>query len=173
MSLIINSVFSLDEVSELLSIIKKEKESRDYNSTVHNDGILAPFEDGSFIGVDPGRETLELFPLPEKIINKISSLISKDSGYSYVGTTYCEYNLKHGNPQLPMHFDGNKNNVCFDYQLESNTEWPIIVDNEEYILKNNDALLFDPGYKLHGRPNKTFIDDDYVNMFFVFWRKHE
>ena len=72
-----------------------------------------------------------------------------------------------------MHFDGNKNNVCFDYQLKSNTEWPIIVENEEYILKDNDALLFDPGYQLHGRPDKVFMDDDYVNMFFVFWRKHE
>jgi hypothetical protein len=173
MALIFKNMFSREEIEEIFSVIKQEKQNRSYKNLLQESGTLIEFNEASFIGTDPGREMFELFPLPIKIIDKIKNSISKNQEYSYVGTAYCEYNLKHGNPFLPMHFDKNKNNVCFDYQLSSNTSWPITIKDKDYLLENNDAILFDPGYELHGRPEKTFNENEYINMFFIFWRKYE
>lgn len=71
-------------------------------------------------------------------------------------------------PKLFPHFDGFKEHrITFDIQLDSNIDWPIIIENKEYLLKNNDALIFSGTDQIHWRSNYKLSKNDYTDMFFV------
>jgi hypothetical protein len=79
---------------------------------------------------------------------------------------YVEYNNKYGNPDLPPHFDADKNEFIFDYQLESNTSWDLGVNMDVHAMEDNSALVFNPNLNIHWRPVKDFEDGEYVRMVF-------
>lgn len=62
----------------------------------------------------------------------------------------------------------------FDYQINSNTSWDIIVDNWEtingYMLNDNSAVTFSGTHQVHWRPKKKFLDDEFIEMIFLHYR---
>jgi hypothetical protein len=84
---------------------------------------------------------------------------------------YAEYSSNTGSPKLNGHFDQKNDTTLLDYQLHSNTVWPITIDNINYELADNQGVILRPLKQFHGRPQKNFKKDEFVNMLFFFFQK--
>jgi hypothetical protein len=115
--------------------------------------------------------------LPEEIKQKVTDIAKIHSGVNSLVLTewcYCVY-MPHFseegkiNPKLIPHVDQNMGGkrITLDVQVCSNTSWPINVLDTEYILEDNDALLFSGTDQMHGRPEKIFQHKEYVGMLFL------
>lgn len=116
-----------------------------------------------------GRLLIEDVPLPESICNTLDSLALDLTGralYTNATVSVAEYSNKYGAPELPPHFDGDDNELIVDYQLSSNTRWPLGINKSAYDLQDNSAVMFNPNTNVHWRPHKTFKDGEYVRMMF-------
>lgn len=173
----INTIYD-DILSEELALslqqsIDKELSRRQIkNIPINSDGYSGELDTDQFIRLEQGRIQLELFPVPREVTKAFSRVIKKDHGqHSIIGAVYCEYNTKYGELSLPIHKDRNKDNLCFDYQISANVDWPIVINNREYVLKDNSAVAMWPKVQEHGRIVKDFEDGSFVKMLFTFWRK--
>lgn len=124
-----------------------------------------------------GRVQLTLPPeeYPEHLVKKLSwagKVLDPNCYIKYI--SFARYSLEYGYPQLVPHMDSpNKEAFLFDIQLESNIEWPIMVDNKEYILKDNWVLAIDVQRQVHWRKPTKFEKDNYVEMLFVSFENNE
>lgn len=115
-----------------------------------------------------GRQIKVSITFASDLTNKVTDIANNVSGNELLlsSITYVEYNNKYGTPNLPPHFDGDTNDLIFNFQLESNTSWNLGLDLEVYELEDNSALLFNPNELIHWRPIKEFQDNEYVKMIF-------
>jgi hypothetical protein len=151
----IEDLFSAGELEILHNCINESK-------LIEDDGQL-------------GRLKITLNTVPSEIERKLEriagNILKKDMKTSHI--LYVEYSNKSGQPNLPPHFDADTNDLVFDYQLESNTSWPLGLDRAIYPLKDNSVLIFNANKNVHWRPHKEFKDGEYVRMlFFRFYDKH-
>ena len=113
-----------------------------------------------------GRMKAELDKVPSEIKNKLEKLASDLSGkklkFSYA--LYIIYNKENGLPNLPPHIDADTNDLIFDYQIRSNTDWDLGLETKIYPVKDNSALIFNPNEVIHWRPYKTFEEGETVEM---------
>lgn len=118
---------------------------------------------------DLGRLEINKFFVSEAINKKLMDLINNLFGLNLTIVTpphVVKYSNEYGNPNLPTHLDGDFNDVIIDYQLFSNTKWRLGVNKSVYSLDDNSALIFNPNKNIHWRPEKTFLDGEYVYMMF-------
>lgn len=180
----LNNFFSESEINYLKNEIKRDISSRkiiydknkpDFDMLSVGDTLNVHEDLGRVLGLNINVSSV----LP-KVLAEVLKL-HPDAKYS--SSRYIEYSKKWGNgrPSLPMHKDSNIEEgdtspyelerdasktrvISFDYHLESNTHWPIIVEEEEFNLSDNDALLMYPEKQIHGRPNKQFKDNEYLQV---------
>lgn len=78
-------------------------------------------------------------------------------------------------PKLDPHKDGGTlKKYTIDYQYKANVDWGISVENDIFVLSNNEALTFIGTEQKHGRPGRIFSDNEYVeNIFFQFIEKRK
>jgi hypothetical protein len=71
-------------------------------------------------------------------------------------------------PNLDFHIDSvfTKPMLTFDIQMRSTLDWPIIVNEKEYSLKDNQALTFSGTHQVHSRKPVAFKEDDVCDMIF-------
>lgn len=118
---------------------------------------------------DLGRVEVGLKEAPYTFADKLNTLVNSLSEEKLEinwPPLYVEYSAKYGEPNLRPHFDGDYNELIIDYQLESNTPWPIGVNLELYPLQDNEATIFNPNTNIHWRPRKDFQSGEYVRMLF-------
>lgn len=132
-----------------------------------NESIKSIYEKHQY-DIKLGRLKLELNNLPMSIEKKIEAVAEsfEDKVFKISSITYVEYSNKYGQPNLPTHFDGDQNNLVFDYQLESSTSWDLGINTELYQLKDNSCVIFNANENVHWRPNKDFKDGEYIKMIF-------
>lgn len=168
----VKNLFSKDDIELLSSLIEKEKSNRQL--FVWDELSGASFLQKEVDGPDYliqntslGKIFFDLI-VPESIGSKLVN-ITKDLGFNatYFRATYTEYSKEYGKPTLNPHKD-KKDFLLVDYQLDSNAEWELFIENEHYNLDNNDALVFLPFRMTHGRIEKEFIDNEYVKMIFFY-----
>lgn len=166
----IKSFFSDQEVSELKETI--------YKFFNNNNAITIPLETLRENG-RPENTLLEqewsgraLFiasnHIPKSIFEKISKYVKENYGEKLVpeGFAFTRYSNKYGTPRLAPHYDTGHTKFTLDYQIESNVSWKLLVENKEYVLEDNDALVFKPSYEVHWREPKILKDGEYVDMIF-------
>ena len=169
---LIKDLLSEEEISSILSSIQKEIDSRPIlkedkpTSTIHPD-------EATLYWKDFGRIDIRYPKISEDIINKVSDIVKSEVDETFTDLKfqfiiYAEYSTKSGgNPMLNPHFDvSDVSTVFLDYQLDSNTMWPIAVEQDVFELENNSALLFESVGNIHYRPIKNFLDKEFVKMLF-------
>ena len=117
-----------------------------------------------------GRLTLCYFGLPQVLIKKVMNLCREvsEEDLVYDGSVMAvEYNNKYGKPNLPPHFDGDDNSMIFNFQIESNTKWPMGINTNVEELEDNSAIAFHPNENIHWRTHKEFNSGEYVKMLFI------
>lgn len=154
-NIIINDIFSKQELIKINQCINNslEKEEINYYFGRMNKG----------------------FELDQDIINKINKIPS-DNGYSdliLIHYGYSIYSKLYGLPKLPPHIDQQACEFTIDFQLESNIDWSVIVENNEFYLKDNSALIFSGENQLHWRPKINFNDKNYLKMIFFHFSKKD
>jgi hypothetical protein len=137
-------------------IYSKIKESSDLNNTkvVSPLGHITYFFHVSDDFKNSLLNKIQQYFEDELIITELSAAIySNKSGYV---------------PKLPPHYDVFlESRVTFDIQLNSTIKWPIVIENNEFLLKDNQGLIFSGTDQIHWRTQKTFSDDDHITMLFV------
>ena len=151
------NIFSENEIDLLFQSIKKS-------------------EGREFANPDRAQEYVDMFELPEDVILKVESIAKEVTGEDWIIADFalCTYTNKIGKPILKMHRDENfdEQRICFDYQLESNTSWDIIVDKDMYQIEDNSGILFSSTDQYHGRPPKEFQDNEYIKLIFFHMSKN-
>jgi hypothetical protein len=102
---------------------------------------------------------------------KLTQLAREATGMSNIFLSeysIARYSPKYGYvPKLFPHIDSRKSqSIVMDIQLKSNFDWPLVVDNREYLTKDNTALLFSGTQQIHWRKKQWIYPDDQVDMIF-------
>jgi hypothetical protein len=104
--------------------------------------------------------------LPQEVVTiltkKASELYGKD--LKLYAAAFGQYSKEFGHPRLPPHIDEVPSQFTIDYQLDGNTNWPIVIEGNEYWLKNNSILTFEGENVLHWRPKKEFEDNSFLDL---------
>jgi hypothetical protein len=150
------NIFTKNEIDLLFQSIKKS-------------------EGREFANPTRAQEYVDLFELPKEVILKVEAVAKEATGENWLIADFalCTYTNKIGQPNLKMHRDENfkSQRICFDYQLESNTSWDIVVGKDIYHLEDNSGILFSSTDQYHGRPFKAFKDDEYIKLIFFHMSK--
>ncbi len=154
-NILFKNVFTDEEIASIKKTIEDNKDKVLSQGTIHQK--------------QRGRDDLYLNNIIDPaILDKIQGYLNTIGDYELGPVTWIEYNNKYINPNLPPHKDPKNVKLTFDYQLESNVDWPIVIDDVEYQLKDNEAIAFDSRLQLHWRPEKIFNDGDYVQLIFFY-----
>ena len=161
----------IDEKNVVVEEVFTQDEINSIYKSVENNNV------GAFIKVFSQANTY--IELDEAIINKVTKKAQEISGNNnLVLTEYCHARYAnvtsncgkfHYRPALFPHHDETfkEPRFTFDYQLNGNVEWPIVVEPDKKLtLKNNQAATFSGTHQIHWREPQHFTDDQYVEMVF-------
>lgn len=156
--IVIKNIFTPDEIEQI------------YN-TRFNLAINEKTQDGqSYTFPDPSCGYItSVYPLPEKIRNKIVEAIQEHSPFIVRedGNHMPRYTLESGsNPQLKPHYDVGLDNasMTLSVQLKNTIPWELCVGDDCFMLEENDAVLFSGSHQIHWRPDIEFGPDDYYDI---------
>lgn len=166
----VERLFSNDQIDIIKNIVNEQKLTKDvfvWDEEKYPEFPVSKFESMILQNPHLGKIMISITDLiPKEIVKYLESLDFYDKPVSLGTATYTEYSLKYGSPILRPHVDKVKDNLLIDYQLDTNTDWPIFIGEESFVLKDNNALVFYPGIEKHGRPEKKFLDEEYIGMIF-------
>lgn len=108
------------------------------------------------------------FEAPENIVKKLKDLALEyvdDPDLELTHYQYLDYYGKYGNgnsPMLPPHLDTENyyTKVSIDYQMSSNIDWAVVVEGQEFFLKDNEVLVFEAAERIHWRSPITLKEND-------------
>lgn len=140
------------------TILNQKKNSIQNNFQVIK---LDPLVGKTYCNLGPESFPKEFWEKAEEHAKKINP----NCEFEYV--SMVRYSPEFGKPTLRPHFD-DPNKVVFilDYQLDGNTEWPIAVSGTEYVLKNNECLVFETNLTAHWRTPQKFKEGEFLTMLF-------
>lgn len=126
---------------------------------------------------DFGKASFIVRPMPKEILNRVIDRLSLHGHSATPDDIVCifmRYSNEFGTPELEPHIDLHDSGLSIDYQLRSNVDWSVIVENQEYEIRDNDALVFDSTKVVHWRNPKTFKDGEFIDMIlFHFFTKND
>lgn len=82
--------------------------------------------------------------------------------------SFARYSPEYGfECKLFPHYDTRPSQrITFDIQISADEEWGIVVENEEYQLRNNQALVFSGTQQIHWRSKKKLKASSKIDMIF-------
>jgi hypothetical protein len=112
-----------------------------------------------------------LVGLGEDLRKHFEEIVQKHYGDEWVLTDYqfARYSSKFGyKPKLYPHFDDafDVHKLTLDVQVKSTIDWPIVVEGKEFLLKDNDGLIFSGTDQIHWRTDAELSEDDIVDLIF-------
>jgi len=160
----VSNIFSDYEIETLYADINLEIEK--YYSTQNHLGRLYSILYWKKNKIE-NNETVD-FKIKNNIVDKIVSSAQNHSSVvlQLESISFTRYSLDYGIPELPPHVDTSfkQPRLTFDVQLKGNTSWPIIIEDDKYVLKNNEALIFSGTHQVHWRERKKFNLGEYIDM---------
>lgn len=156
---IIKGFFTEEELEVMLAMVKYQKNAKDL-SAFHAPLILPELS----------RMQIELMYPPSiqfKLESFASSLVGEEVFMSH--NSYLSYTKEHAdstNPKLPVHYDSDNyfTKLTMDYQLNSNIDWPIVIEDESFSLEYGDLLLFWGAGQVHWREPVLFKEGDITEV---------
>jgi hypothetical protein len=162
-NVIVNNVFSDEQIASIYN---------DINLESNKDIMMQDFYGRLYIPLYWRQKTHISDPIDLKINQSIfDSIINYSSKFSNVelqieSISFARYSSQYGIPLLHPHTDTNfkEPRLTFDVQLSGNVTWPIVIEHKEYILQNNDAVVFSGTHDIHWRSRKVLENDEYVDI---------
>jgi len=123
-----------------------------------------------------GQGILDDIKITNEIKNKIEGVVTKHVGEEMILENFsiARYSPEYGyEVKLFPHYDTRPTEMfVLDIQLKTNEDWGIIVEGEQYNIKDNDALLFSGTQQMHWREKKELSKKSEIYMMFC-WLKHK
>jgi hypothetical protein len=152
---IIKDFFSKEDLDQILSILENQKVDESLDSFYKP--MILP---------DMSRMQIEVM-YPEHIKKKIEKFASELVGEEVFmnHNSYLSYNLNHGddvNPKLPPHYDSDNyySKLTIDYQLDTNIDWVLTIEDKKFNLEYGDLLVFWGAGQAHWREPILFKEGD-------------
>lgn len=149
-NIVIDNIFTDDEINE----IYVESGGSDRAMFMHRYG-----------------QEIKHFRMPDSINLKIVNMCREISGYDNLELEAYQFARYTDNdttkPNLVPHWDAFETpRFTLDIQLRSNTDWALFVEDREFILKDNQGLVFSGTHQIHWREKKEFLRGEFVDMLF-------
>lgn len=156
-------------MDSMRNIIIKDVLSEDQIADVYNRINQAP-EENSKIQARLGHKAF-LIDLGEDLRKHLESIVQKEFGSEWTlnAIQFARYSKKYGyEPKLYPHFDDafSTHKLTLDVQVKSTIEWPIVVEGKEFLLHDNEAVVFYGTDQIHWRTPVELSEDDVVDMIF-------
>lgn len=158
----------LDEINIVIKDVLDESEIKEIYAMVDQSY-------NRFIMPHLGQQVSD-FRMPDSVMDKILKISREISGYddlvleAYQFARYEKFVREDGVtsiPKLAPHHDTfDQPRFTFDYQLGSNISWPIVVEGNEAVLKDNEAVTFSGTHQVHWRPDRKWEEGEYIDMIF-------
>jgi hypothetical protein len=172
--MVYNSIMKYDEKNIIVENVFTEKEVLDLYTIIEN-----PLKKSLQKNL---CQSVSDFNLPKEIRQKVIDYCERISGESDLEISEYQFarykkvvDESSGETLFPNLFPHRDSflepRFTFDYQIGGNVSWSIIVEDKEYLLKNNSALTFSGTHQIHWRNQKEFSDTDYLDMIFFHLRK--
>lgn len=144
---ILKNVFNENDVKKLKTLLFSDKASKNWIDTKNNRRVLKFSELETYF-------SKKLEPIAQKIFNDKT-----------LKTTYSVY-LDYDKPtsKLPAHKDNNACRYTIDYCVSAKTPWGVVVEGEEFIFGENEALAFMGGHDYHWRNDMPNPDNNRVEV---------
>jgi hypothetical protein len=109
-------------------------------------------EDKNWADRKNDRRILKFPDLEAYFSKKLEPIAQKIFNDPTLKTTYSVY-LDYNKPtsKLPAHRDNNACTYTVDYCVSADTPWPVVIEGEEFLFLENEALAFMGGYDSHWR----------------------
>lgn len=113
------------------------------------------------------RYQIPVHELREDILKTLHEVAHKYNPESKLNSaTFARYSREYGKPKLPPHMDKHDCNFTMFYQVESNIDWPLFVQQRSEILQDNDAFLLSTNNTIHWRFPRPFTHGEFTDMIF-------
>lgn len=147
---------------KIIENVFSETETNYFKFMVKQKEILKLF----YLRPDTGRLSMGLTSIKPEIIAKVQGIMKNIYGkdYEIKDVGFNRYQLEYGIPNLIPHVDDQKSQVVFNYQLDSNKKWDLVIEGNSVSLNNNDAVVFEGEKDVHWRNPVDFKSDEYVSM---------
>lgn len=104
-------------------------------------------------------------------IAQLNNIIRNDEYLILTECSFAKYTPMYGNkPKLFPHFDTHYldgQRITIDIQLDSNIEWPVVVEGKKFNIKQKDAILFYGTQQMHWREKRDIFQvSDFSDMLF-------
>lgn len=177
---VISNVLSESDILEIKDNVRKDKETlvtlktfpeNEYKTLTEYRTDLPTIK---ILNKPLGRLILHRFKISKEIQEKILGALEENGfpDYFYLDSTiYLEYKKEHGFPKLLDHKDEEVDVLFVDYQLDSNTSWPLVIEGVEYDLPNNSMVTFFGNKQNHKRPTRIFKDGQYKEILIFKFKK--
>ena len=105
--------------------------------------------------------------IEDRITSVAQEILGEDVSLDY-DYSFARYSPKFGYVcKLFPHYDNRESQrITFDLQLRATEPWAVVVENNAFSLKDNEALLFAGTQQIHWREKKTIADDAEIDMIF-------
>lgn len=149
---IIKDIFSEEQIDKIYNII---------NNTSEKNTRLQSWASHKVWDVTLGEEIESR--INEVVKENLGSHLELRKDYSF-----ARYSPKFGyKAKLFPHYDTRPHQrVTFDIQLRASEPWGLVVENEDYLLEDNEALVFAGTQQIHWRANKEIAADAEIDMIF-------
>lgn len=159
-NIIIKDIFTESEIKELYEVI----DNVDLEKNTHVQKVFC--------------HRAYFVPLPDSVLDKIKKIAAQNyhlplklTEVSFARYSYDMYRdgIAPVTPSLYPHCDNafHEPRLTIDFQVRSNRDWPIVVEEREYTLKDNQALTFSGTHQVHWRPHTEWKEDDFVDLIFT------
>jgi hypothetical protein len=176
-NIVINNILSKDQIDRINNKVSRYiEELPTFVGNFDKDGDKTKLT--KIINNFTGRLSIHCLDLDNDIIQSFINALNANEylGYKYIdSTSYLEYDLKYGNPKLPVHKDApiGLEHIVVDYQLSYNVEWPIMIDDIKYPMPENSMLVFNSLDQYHSRPKIVFNDGEFVKVLMIRFEKEQ
>jgi len=105
----------------------------------------------------------------QKVINKVKDFFESiiEEPVREVGVLFARYTKDSGsNPTLMPHGDRNEKHLALTLtvELDKTLDWPFVVEDTFFDMRNNLGVLFSGSHQPHWRPDLEFGDKDYYDI---------
>lgn len=160
-------MFSQLELEALHECIESQFNSKPRESAYILDMVETGWENKVKVEPDVGKASTELQPLPEEISRK---LIQYAAEFGFTVTKdqiialFMRYSNEFGLPKLDPHLDIHNCGLSVDYLVRTNIDWPVVMENEEFHLKDNEGIFFEASAVVHWRDPMALSDEDFIEI---------
>lgn len=124
-----------------------------------------------FYSEEHGRYYSYIF-LPDDLSDEVIKISRKYTGIDTLDIVYAQivkYQIKNNSiPRLDMHKDNLYCTHTVDISIDSNVEWPLVVEGNAYPGESNSAVFLKGDEEMHGRPEfPSKNEESFVIALFV------